>query len=393
MVKILPPTASIDWDQISIATNLGLGHVESTYHMSTGRWSDPVFVNDPYLRVHGLAPGLQYGQQCYEGLKAFRTPKGRVSIFRPDKHAKRMSHSTSTISIPNIPESLFLASVELAVTSNSSYIPPHTSRAMLYIRPFAFGSSEMIGLVPPSEFKFCVYVKPVPAYHGLSAQDALILMSFDRAAPHGLGHAKVGGNYAPVIKWSEQAKADGFGMTLHLDSKTRTEIDEFSTSGFLGIKVSDEGLSQWWHPVAPALSTVQQATAVFSLLGIMDGKWKRDHYQIKYTELPEFSEVVAVGTAASVVSIRSITLEDSRETVRYLDVTTNQGRYARKLSTSLDDIMHCRVEDVFGWCHQVGEAPVEDVTTRKMGSSNKKPAFVDIMTLSCAGQGARFSCH
>ncbi|KAM0347781.1 hypothetical protein ACHAP4_011278 [Fusarium culmorum] len=350
--------------------------------MSTGRWSDPVFVNDPYLRVHGLAPGLQY---------AFRTPKGRVSIFRPDKHAKRMSHSTSTISIPNIPESLFLASVELAVTSNSSYIPPHTSRAMLYIRPFAFGSSEMIGLVPPSEFKFCVYVKPVPAYHGLSAQDALILMSFDRAAPHGLGHAKVGGNYAPVIKWSEQAKAGGFGMTLHLDSKTRTEIDEFSTSGFLGIKVSDEGAVTVVAPSSPCI--IDSTTSDCCLQLARHYGWKVEKRPIKYTELPEFSEVVAVGTAASVVSIRSITLEDSRETVRYLDVTTNQGRYARKLSTSLDDIMHCRVEDVFGWCHQVGEAPVEDVTTRKMGSSNKKPAFVDIMTLSCAGQGARFSCH
>ncbi|CAF3465788.1 unnamed protein product [Fusarium graminearum] len=391
MVKILPPTASIDWDQISIATNLGLGHVESTYHMSTGQWSDPVFVNDPYLRVHGLAPGLQYGQQCYEGLKAFRTPKGRVSIFRPDKHAKRMSHSTSTISIPNIPESLFLASVELAVTSNSSYVPPHTSRAMLYIRPFVFGSSEMIGLVPPSEFKFCVYVKPVPAYHGLSAQDALILTGFDRAAPHGLGHAKVGGNYAPVIKWSEQAKADGFGMTLHLDSKTRTEIDEFSTSGFLGIKVSDEGAVTVVAPSSPCI--IDSTTSDCCLQLARHYGWNLEKRPIKYTELPEFSEVVAVGTAASVVSIRSITLEDSRETVRYLDATTNQGRYARKLSTSLDDIMHCRVEDVFGWCHKVGEAPVEDVPTRKMGSSNKKPAFVDIMTLSCAGQGARFSCH
>ncbi|KAF0643164.1 hypothetical protein FPSE5266_07820 [Fusarium pseudograminearum] len=233
----------------------------------------------------------------------------------------------------------------------------------------------MIGLVPPSEFKFCVYVKPVPAYHGLSAQDALILMGFDRAAPHGLGHAKVGGNYAPVIKWSEQAKADGYGMTLHLDSKTRTEIDEFSTSGFLGIKVSDEGAVTVVAPSSPCI--IDSTTSDCCLQLARHYGWKVEKRPIKYTELPEFSEVVAVGTAASVVSIRSITLEDSHETVRYLDATTNQGR----------------VEDVFGWCHQVGEAPVKDVPTRQMGSSNKKAAFVDIMTLSCAGQGARFSCH
>ncbi|KAF5229962.1 hypothetical protein FAUST_10126 [Fusarium austroamericanum] len=183
----------------------------------------------------------------------------------------------------------------------------------------------MIGLVPPSEFKFCVYVKPVPAYHGLSAQDALILMSFDRAAPHGLGHAKVGGNYAPVIKWSEQAKADGFGMTLHLDSKTRTEIDEFSTSGFLGIKVSDEGAVTVVAPSSPCI--IDSTTSDCCLQLARHYGWKVEKRPIKYTELPEFSEVVAVGTAASVVSIRSITLEDSRETVRYLDATTKQGRF------------------------------------------------------------------
>ncbi|KIL87768.1 hypothetical protein FAVG1_08645 [Fusarium avenaceum] len=111
----------------------------------------------------------------------------------------------------------------------------------------------MIGLIPPSEFKFCVFVKPVSAYYGQLAQDALILKDFDRAAPLGLGHAKVGGNYAPVIKWSEQAKSEGFGMTLHLDSKTRTEIDEFSTSGFLGIKLSDSGVVNVVAPSSPSI--------------------------------------------------------------------------------------------------------------------------------------------
>jgi branched-chain amino acid aminotransferase len=111
----------------------------------------------------------------------------------------------------------------------------------------------MIGLMPPSEFTFCVFVKPVSAYHGTQAQDALVLLNFDRAAPRGQGHAKVGGNYAPVIKWSEKAKADGFGMTLHLDSKTRTEIDEFSTSGFLGIKVSNDGSVKVVAPDSPCI--------------------------------------------------------------------------------------------------------------------------------------------
>ncbi|KAJ0148350.1 Uncharacterized protein HZ326_9074 [Fusarium oxysporum f. sp. albedinis] len=433
MTLILPPVASLDWDKLTVAAPLcmtkypkffvtgtellirtplsliGIGHVESTYKVSTGRWSDPIFIDDPYLRVHGLAPGLQYGTNKYlcpvndhAEVKAFRTPAGRVSIFRPGEHAKRMNHSASTISIPDIPEALFLACVELAVTSNSQYIPPHTSRAMLYIRPFVFGSSEMIGLVPPAEFKFCVFVKPVSAYHGQLAQDALILTNFDRAAPHGLGNAKVGGNYAPVIKWSEKAKADGFGMTLHLDSKTRTEIDEFSTSGFLGIKVSNDGTVNVVAPSSPCI--IESITSDCCLQLAQQFGWTVEMRPIKYTELPKFSEVVAVGTAASVVSIRSITREDSGERFQYLNQDNDQGRYAHVLSMALDSIMRCRAEDTFGWCHQVGQSTlkekVEDtiyyqskVTSRHIKNSKKEAAFADIMMLSGPGLGARYSCH
>lgn len=89
--------------------------------------------------------------------------------------------------------------------------------------------------MPPKEYTFSVYVLPINAYHGNHPADALILDDFDRAAPKGVGSAKVGGNYAPVIKWSDAARELGYGITLHLDSKTGNEIEEFSTSGFIGI--------------------------------------------------------------------------------------------------------------------------------------------------------------
>jgi branched-chain amino acid aminotransferase len=152
-----------------------------------------------------------------------------------------MSHSAECVSIPPIPEDHFVRCVELAVTANSAYVPPHTSQALLYIRPVAFGSGEMIGLAPPSEFTFCVFVKPANAYHGTKPIDALVLEDFDRAAPRGTGNAKVGGNYAPVMRWSGAAMKEGYGITLHLDSATRSEIDEFSSAGFMGIKTTEEG--------------------------------------------------------------------------------------------------------------------------------------------------------
>lgn len=152
-----------------------------------------------------------------------------------------MNHSSSFVSIPSMPEVHFKTCVQLAVAANAEFVPPHDADAALYIRPVVFGASAHLPLTPPQEYLFCVYVQPLNAYHGSHAADALVLEDFDRTAPKGTGAAKVGGNYAPVIRWSEKAKKDGFGITLHLDSLTATEIDEFSTSGFIGVQRKDEG--------------------------------------------------------------------------------------------------------------------------------------------------------
>lgn len=153
-----------------------------------------------------------------------------------------MAHSASFVSVPPIPTSHFVDSVRLAVSLNSAYVPPNGSNASLYIRPLAFGCGAHLGLSPPEEYLFCVYVNPINAYHGTQPVDALILEEFDRAAPHGTGSAKVGGNYAPVMRWSDKAKLAGYGITLHLDSQTRTDIEEFSTSGFMGFKTTPNGV-------------------------------------------------------------------------------------------------------------------------------------------------------
>ncbi len=139
------------------------------------------------------------------------------------------------MSIPAIPVTHFQRCVHLAVARNAIFVPPYDANSPLYIRPIVFGSSGHLALTRPSEFRFCVFVQPINAYHGDKPVDALILEEFDRAAPNGVGHAKVGGNYAPVMRWSEKANKDGYGITLHLDSKTRSEIEEFSTSGFIGV--------------------------------------------------------------------------------------------------------------------------------------------------------------
>lgn len=170
-----------------------------------------------------------------DNFPAFRAPNGEIHIVRPEAHAARMNRSAELVSIQPIPEEHFLRCVNLAVAHNGDLVPPHSASAMLYVRPFVFGSGPWFQLSPTDEYTFCVFVAPISALHGVNPIDALILEDFDRAATRGVGSGKVGGNYAPVMRWSEKAKSEGYPITLHLDSQTQTEIEEFTTSAFVGI--------------------------------------------------------------------------------------------------------------------------------------------------------------
>jgi branched-chain amino acid aminotransferase len=154
-----------------------------------------------------------------------------------------MQHSASYSSCPAVPTELFLEAVKAAVSLNAEYVPPHETGAAMYIRPQIYGSSAQLGLSPPEEYMFCVFVLPTGVYHGTQPVNALILDEFDRAAPNGVGSAKVGGNYAPVLRWSDKAREEGYGITLHLDSATHSEVDEFSTSGFIGALKDGENVT------------------------------------------------------------------------------------------------------------------------------------------------------
>ncbi|OCK80424.1 branched-chain amino acid aminotransferase II [Lepidopterella palustris CBS 459.81] len=347
-----PPVNTIDWSNVGFKVREVNGHIESHYSVKTGKWTEPQFIEDPFLRIHGMAPGLNYGQQCYEGMKAFRSPNDTINIFRPTQNAERLSHSASFISIPSIPTSHFLKCVRLAVALNAAYVPPHETGAAMYIRPLLFGSSAQLGLNPPEEYTFCVYVLPTGVYHGTHPVDALILESFDRAAPHGTGSAKVGGNYAPVLRWSEKAHQDGYGITLHLDSKTRSVVDEFSTSGFIGVK--KDGESGCYTIVVPDSKSVIKSVTSDSVCEIAKSfGWKVESRPIPYTELPTFSEVMAAGTAAALVPIKSITLESAGDKFVYQNGSDEPGPVCVKLLTTLKGIQQGKIKDTFGWLDEV----------------------------------------
>ncbi|KAI4210966.1 MAG: hypothetical protein LQ351_006193 [Letrouitia transgressa] len=375
-----PPASTIDWENIGFAVREGEtllrqsisarphlpwesttdtpiktvnGHIESHYSVTTGQWTTPQFIADPYLRIHGMAPVLNYGQQAFEGIKAFRLPSdSRIAIFRPSQNASRMVHSVSYVSIPPVPEDLFLKCCRMAVALNAEFVPPHGSGAAMYIRPLVFGSAAQLGLSPPTDFTFVVYVMPTGVYHGLHPVDALILEQFDRAAPEGTGSAKVGGNYAPVMRWSDRARTEGFGITLHLDSQSRSCIDEFSTSGFVGIKKQQEGGEGKVTLVVPDSKCVIKSVTSDSVCEIARSMlgWKVECRPVPYEELPEFSEVLAAGTAAALVPVKSITMRSRKDRFVYQGESDNEpGPACVKLLKTLQGIQQGTVKDQFGW--------------------------------------------
>lgn len=324
-----------------------------------------------------MAPGLNYGQQAYEGMKAFRHapsseyPNGRITIFRPQKNAERMQRSAEFISVPPIPEDHFLRCVRLAVSANAEFVPPHSTGASMYVRPLLFGSSAQLGLSPPDEYTFVIFVMPTGVYHGVHAVNALILENFDRAAPEGTGSAKIGGNYAPVLRHSERARKDGFGITLHLDSKTRSEIDEFSTSAFLGVK-KDTATGTVTLVVPDSKNVIESVTAA-SVCDIAAKifEYAVERRRVAYEELPEFSEVMAAGTAAALVPIKSITMK-SRNDVFVFDAGENDegGVICRELLKTLKGLQTGDIKDNFGWL-----VDIEPVSTDwKIGAGGKDVA-------------------
>lgn len=299
-----------------------------------------------------MAPALNYGEQAFEGIKAFRTPDDQIAIFRTMANAKRMAHSAEFVAIPPVPETHFVKCCHLAVGLNAEHVPPHRTGASMYIRPLVFGSSAHLGLTPPEEFTFVVYVLPVGVFHGVHPVDALILEEFDRAAPEGTGSAKLGGNYGPVLKWSERAKDDGFGITLHLDSRTKTEVDEFSTSGFVGIHQEGDDFTV----VVPDSRSVIKSVTSDSVCEIAKSfGWKVERRPINYDEIRTFTEIMAAGTAAALVPIKSITMRSRNDRFTYQGGSDDPGPACEKLLTTLKSIQQGKMKDSFGWLDYVKE--------------------------------------
>lgn len=230
----------LDWK------NLGFGYIKTPWrylsYWKNGSWDEGSMTEDNRLHISEASTALHYGQQCFEGMKAYRTKEGKIQLFRPDQNAKRMANSCKRLIMPVFPEDRFVKACQKVVAANQEFVPPYGSGASLYLRPMLIGVGDQIGVKPAPEYIFTVFCTPVGAYFkgGLSPVNFSVAEDYDRAAPHGTGAAKVGGNYAASLLPHELAKDAGYADCIYLDPATHTKIEEVGAANFFGITKNNE---------------------------------------------------------------------------------------------------------------------------------------------------------
>ncbi|KAI9230839.1 MAG: branched-chain amino acid aminotransferase [Piptocephalis tieghemiana] len=349
---------SIDWDSLGFSYIQTKSFVKYVWRVDNG-WSEAELIRGTsYIPMHVATSGLHYGQNCFEGLKAFRGADGRVRLFRPDLNATRFGESALKVGMEPPPEDLFLRACRLVVEENIDYVPPHGSGGSLYIRPILFGSEGQLSVDPSPEFTFIVFAVPVGDYYkgsgGVRGVDALVDEQFDRAAPLGSGSAKLGGNYAPCLPTAIAAKRRGFPISLYLDAKSHTYVEEFTTSNFIAIHVDPTTSTPTL--VTPNSTSILRSVTRRSLCDLATYfGWKVEERPVAWTEVAGasgngsdgFSEVAACGTAVVITPIKRLVRGNQEVLVN--GGSSSMGPYMKRLYDTVRAIQNGTEEDVHGW--------------------------------------------
>lgn len=326
---------------------LPFGYIKTEYNVrayyKNGAWS-PLEVSDSeYMPIHIAATGLHYGQEAFEGMKAFMGKDGKVRVFRWEENAQRLENSANGILMAVVPHQLFKEAIDKVVNLNKQFIPPHGTGASLYIRPLLFGSGARVGVSPSDEYTFIVFVSPVGPYfkEGFSPVSIQIVHDSDRAAPLGTGKYKVGGNYAASLMAGQRAHDEGFASVLFLDSRERKYIDEAGPANFFGIKGNTY--------ITPKSDSILASITNKSLMILAeDMGLKVERRPVLLTELSDFDEVGACGTAAVISPIGKIVDRDSGQVWQYCK-DGKAGPLSTKLYERLRGIQYGDIPDTHGW--------------------------------------------
>lgn len=335
----------IDW------SNLGFGYVQTdkrfVANFKNGAWDEGRLTSDANVVISECAGVLQYAQTCFEGMKAYTTENDKIVIFRPDLNAQRMEDSCKRLEMPVFAKDRFVEAVAQTVKANAAYVPPYGTGATLYVRPFMFGSSAVIGVKPADEYEFRVFTTPVGPYFKGGAKPLTIrVCDFDRAAPHGTGHIKAGLNYAMSLYAITDAHQQGYDENMYLDAATRTYVEETGGANFLFITKDGKVVTPKSDTILPSITRRSLLTVAKDYLGL-----EVEERKVHKDELKEFAECGLCGTAAVISPVGKVV--DHGTEICFPSGMTEMGPVTKKLYDTLTGIQMGRLEAPEGWIYTV----------------------------------------
>ena len=335
---------SIDWSK------LGFGYMKTDLRYVSmwkdGSWDDGKLVEDNMISISEASTAIHYGQQCFEGLKAYRTPNGDVQLFRPDENGKRLNRSCRRVLMPEVPIDKFIDACMQVVKANMHFVPPYGTGATLYLRPYVIGVGHNLGVRPAPEYMFGIFCVPVgPYFKGGMAPVNFTIADMDRAAPHGTGAAKVGGNYAGSMLPHKEAVEKGYADCIYLDPATHTKIEEVGAANFFGITADGKF-------VTPASPSILPSITKYSLMHLAENylKLQVEERDCRVDNLSEFVEAGACGTAAVITPIGGIEVDGK---LHVFHSETEVGPTTKKLYETLVGIQFGEIEAPEGWIYKV----------------------------------------
>ncbi|KRN89560.1 branched-chain amino acid aminotransferase [Ligilactobacillus ceti] len=334
----------LDWD------NLGFGYIDLPYryraYYKDGQWHPGQLETNSQITISEGSTSLHYGQQAFEGLKAYRCKDGSINLFRPEENAKRMQKSADRLLMPQVPTEMFVDALKQVVKANEAYLPPYGTGCSLYLRPYLIGIGDNVGVHPAEEYLFSVFATPVGNYFkgGLTPTNFLV-SDYDRAAHRGTGQAKVGGNYAASLLPGHLAKQQGFSDCIYLDPIEHRKLEEVGAANFFGI-TKDNCF------VTPKSDSILPSITKYSLLYLAKERLGLDVKQgdIYIDQLDNFAEAGACGTAAVISPIGGFQIGDHFHTF-YSE--TEVGPITTKLYNELLGIQFGDIPAPEGWIVKV----------------------------------------
>jgi branched-chain amino acid aminotransferase len=307
-------------------------------HFKDGKWLEPIFTPSPNIDIEMSSTSLHYGQQAFEGMKAFKRKDGGVQLFRPLENAQRFRMSCRRMMMPEVSDEQFMYAVKETVRRNAKHIPDYDQSQSLYIRPFMIGTGHNLGLRPAPSYFFGVVVAPVGIYFKGDDAGKFLIVDEDRAAPNGTGPYKVGGNYGGALKIQFDAKNQGYEDALFLDPATHTYLDEFGGANLFGIK-NNTYVTPRSSSILKSITNDTLKILAKDILGL-----EVLETQIALNEIETFDEMAACGTAASVTPIGSLTYKNNEYHISDLI-----GPVTKKLKQLLLDIQYGNIQDDYGF--------------------------------------------